>query len=189
MFRIERTRLLASLVRMLGDIDRAEELIQDAFVAALADWPRGGIPDKPGAWLMATAKRRAIDAFRRDRLQAKKTHWTGPRRHAAATTRPGSPGSRHGRRHRGSPPRPDLRRLPSGAADGCADRPLLGGLTTDEIARAFLSREATITQCIVRAKRSLAEAMALYRRNGYREIPRYNDNPYAEHWFEKRLNS
>ncbi|WP_246149810.1 RNA polymerase sigma factor [Arenimonas fontis] len=160
-FRIERTRLLASLVRMLGDIDRAEELVQDAFVAALADWPRGGIPDKPGAWLMATAKRRAIDAFRRDRVQAEK--------HAGLV---------HDAMLQ---PPPGLEALEAAMDDDIGDQRLglifaachpllpvdarialtlrlLGGLTTDDIARAFLSREATIAQRIVRAKRSLAKA-------------------------------
>jgi len=168
-FRIERTRLLASLVRMLGDIDRAEELIQDAFVAALADWPRNSIPDKPGAWLMATAKRRAIDAFRRDRLQAE--------RHAELAHDPDLQ------------PQPGMETLEAVMDDDIGDHRLgliftachpvlpmdarialtlrlLGGLTTDEIARAFLGKEATTAQRIVRAKRSLAEAGLAF------EIPR-----------------
>ncbi len=71
-FRIERARLIAGLARMVRSIDLAEELAQDALVAALADWPRTGIPANPGAWLMAVAKRRAIDAMRRDRMRTGK---------------------------------------------------------------------------------------------------------------------
>ena len=71
-FRIERARLIGGLVRMLRDIDLAEEFAQDALVAALADWPRAGVPANPGAWLMATAKRRAIDHIRRERMLERK---------------------------------------------------------------------------------------------------------------------
>src|SRR4051812_21032286 len=71
-FRIERARLIAGLARMLRDIDRAEELAQDALVAALAEWPGSGVPANPGAWLMAVAKRRAIDSIRRDKMRARK---------------------------------------------------------------------------------------------------------------------
>ena len=71
-YRIERARLVAGLARVARDIDRAEELAQDALVAALAEWPASGVPAKPGAWLMAVAKRRAIDGLRRDTMRARK---------------------------------------------------------------------------------------------------------------------
>ncbi len=71
-FRIERARLVAGLARLVRDVGRAEELAQDALVAALEDWPRSGVPRNPGAWLMAAGKRRAIDGFRRERVRAKK---------------------------------------------------------------------------------------------------------------------
>src|SRR3569832_2869704 len=71
-FRIERARLIAGLARLVRNIDRAEELAQDALVIALSEWPRTGVPASPGAWLMTTAKRRAIDALRRDRMRARK---------------------------------------------------------------------------------------------------------------------
>ena len=71
-FRIERARLIAGLARMVRDVDQAEELAQDALVAALAEWPTRGVPANPGAWLMAAAKRRAIDALRRDRMRSRK---------------------------------------------------------------------------------------------------------------------
>ena len=71
-FRIEQARLIAGLARMVRDVGRAEELAQDALVTALAEWPKTGVPDKPGAWLMAAAKRRAIDGLRRDKMLAKK---------------------------------------------------------------------------------------------------------------------
>src|SRR6186997_1943338 len=71
-YRIERARLIAGLARMVRDVDRAEELAQDALVIALAEWPKRGVPDNPGAWLMATAKRRAIDGFRRERMLQRK---------------------------------------------------------------------------------------------------------------------
>ena len=71
-FRIERARLIAGLARMVRDVDRAEELAQDALVAALAEWPQTGVPENPGAWLTAAAKRRAIDGFRRDKMLARK---------------------------------------------------------------------------------------------------------------------
>ena len=71
-FRIERARLIGGLARVVHDVDRAEELAQDALVVALSDWPRVGVPANPGAWLMTTAKRRAIDALRRDKMRARK---------------------------------------------------------------------------------------------------------------------
>jgi RNA polymerase sigma factor (sigma-70 family) len=160
-FRIERARLIAGLARMVRDVGLAEELAQDALVVALTEWPRMGVPANPGAWLMMAAKRRAIDAMRRDTMRARK--------HADIAR--------------------DLEGEADGSAgvvemaldDDLGDELLglifaachpvlsaearvaltlrvIGGLTTDEIARAFLSNEATIAQRIVRAKKAIAKA-------------------------------
>jgi predicted RNA polymerase sigma factor len=161
-FRIERARLIAGLARMVRDVDRAEELAQDALVAALADWPRSGVPRNPGAWLMATAKRRAIDGFRRDRMRAAK--------HAALAheAEAGDAGA-------------GVAAVEAALDDDLGDEllglifaachpvlarearvaltlRLVAGLTTAEIARAFLAAEPTIAQRIVRAKRALGAA-------------------------------
>ena len=161
-FRIEQARLIGGLARMVRDVGLAEELAQDALVAALAEWPQTGVPDKPGAWLMATAKRRAIDIFRRDKMLS-----SASMRKSAATWRMNAiPASRL------SKPRSmmiwamSFLALSSRPVIQCY-RPrrarrsrlrLIGGLTTDEIARAFLSSEATIAQRIVRAKKTLGDA-------------------------------
>jgi RNA polymerase sigma factor (sigma-70 family) len=168
-WRIESARLIASLARMVGDIGTAEDLAQDALVAALERWPDSGIPDNPGAWLMATAKHRAIDMWRRNKLLERKHEELG---------------------HELDPARSD----PALALDAAIDDPvgddllrlvfttchpvlapearvaltlrLLGGLTTEEIAHAFLVPTATVAQRIVRAKRTLAEARVPF------EVPR-----------------
>jgi RNA polymerase sigma-70 factor (ECF subfamily) len=160
-FRIEQAKLIAGLARMLRDVGLAEELAQDALVAALEQWPRSGIPDKPAAWLMAAAKNRAIDRLRRAKLIERKHQELGhdlettgeaektPDLEAALDDDIGD----------------DLLRLmftschPVLSTDArvALTLRLLGGLTTDEIARAFLVPEATIAQRIVRAKRTLAE--------------------------------
>jgi RNA polymerase sigma factor (sigma-70 family) len=165
-FRIERARLIAGLARVVRNVDLAEELAQDALVVALSEWPRTGVPAKPGAWLMAAAKRRAIDALRRNKMRERKHE-------EIARTLDESPNPYFG----------------DGAAEAIeaamdddlgdellgliftACHPMLspdaraaltlrvvGGLTTDEIARAFLSSEATIAQRIVRAKKAIAKA-------------------------------
>jgi RNA polymerase sigma factor (sigma-70 family) len=160
-FRIERARLIAGLARLVRDIDRAEELAQDALVIALSEWPRTGVPAKPGAWLMAVAKRRAIDALRRDRMRERK-HDAIAREldgacdgaaEAIETSMNDDPGD-------------ELLGLifiachPVLSSDARAALTLrvIGGLTTDEIARAFLSSEATIAQRIVRAKKTIGKA-------------------------------
>ncbi|HEY0595938.1 RNA polymerase sigma factor [Sphingopyxis sp.] len=159
-FRIERARLIAGLARFARDVDRAEELAQDALVVALAEWPERGVPANPGAWLMTTAKRRAIDAGRRDRMRERK-HLDIAREldggfddqgaiEAAIDDDLGD----------------ELLGLifaachPVLSADARAALTLriVGGLTTDEIARAFLTSEATIAQRIVRAKKAIAKA-------------------------------
>jgi RNA polymerase sigma-70 factor (ECF subfamily) len=168
-WRIESARLIAGLTRMVGDVGLAEDLAQDALVAALERWPESGIPDKPGAWLMATAKHRAIDQLRRRTLLERKHEQLG-----------------HELEVRQEMAVPDL--------DAAIDDPvgddllglmftachpvlstearvaltlrLLGGLTTEEIGRAFLVPEATVAQRIVRAKRTLGEARVPF------EVPR-----------------
>ncbi|MGW6598812.1 RNA polymerase sigma factor [Streptomyces sp. NPDC055036] len=156
-FRIESARIIAGVARIVRDVGIAEELAQDALVAALERWPESGVPDKPGAWLMATAKHRAIDLVRRKETYARKLTEVG---RALEDVAP--------------PPEPagpddiddDLLRLIftachpvlSTEARVALTLRLLGGLTTDEIARAFLAREPTVAQRIVRAKRALAKA-------------------------------
>ncbi len=158
-WRMESPRLIARLARMLGDLDSAEELAQDALVAALEHWPRQGVPDNPAAWLMTTAQRRAIDLLRQRRLQAGK--------HEAMAHEPDHQGSvvRDHEREVEDDIGDDLLRLlfvachpvlPADARVALTLR-LLCGLSTAEIARAFLLLEPTIAQRIVRAKRTLAE--------------------------------
>lgn len=167
-FRIESARLIAGLARIVRDVGLAEELAQDALVAALERWPEAGIPDNPGAWLMATAKHRALDALRRGKVAERKHEELG---HALAE------------RQRQAPDLAaaldddvgdDLLRLvftcchPALSAEArvALTLRLLGGLTTEEIARAFLAPEPTVAQRIVRAKRTLAERRVPF------EVPR-----------------
>jgi RNA polymerase sigma-70 factor, ECF subfamily len=158
-WRIESPRLIAGLMRIVRDVGLAEDLAQDALVAALEQWPQSGVPDNPGAWLMATAKHRAIDHFRRNARLERKHEELGrefatkemavPDLDAALDDSIGD----------------DLLRLVfischpvlSPEARVALTLRLLGGLTTEEIARAFLVPEPTIAQRIVRAKRTLAE--------------------------------
>jgi len=168
-WRIESARLIAGLARMVRDVGVAEELAQDALVAALEQWPQSGVPQNPGAWLMATAKHRAIDRLRRNKRLDRKLEELGhdlaagrdavePDLDAALDDDIGD----------------DLLRLvfmachpilPTEARVALTLR-LLGGLTTDEIARAFLVPEPTVAQRIVRAKRTLAEKQVPF------EVPR-----------------
>lgn len=154
-FRIESPRVIAGVTRIVRDIGIAEELAQDALVAALEQWPRDGVPDNPGAWLMATAKHRAIDLVRRRERYARKLAEIG--RDLDTSTpfeEPADPDDIDD----------DLLRLVfttchpvlSAEARIALTLRLLGGLTTPEIARAYLAPEATIAQRIVRAKRKLA---------------------------------
>jgi RNA polymerase sigma factor (sigma-70 family) len=161
-WRIESARLIAGLARIVRDVGVAEELAQDALVAALEQWPEQGVPRNPGAWLMAIGKRRAIDLMRRrERLERKlellghelELHGEGTAPDAGAVLEEADI-------------RDDLLRLVftachpvlSTEARVALTLRLLGGLKTDEIARAFLVSEATVAQRIVRAKRTLAEA-------------------------------
>ncbi len=160
-FRIERARLVAGLARMVRDVSLAEELAQDALLTALSEWPKAGVPKSPGAWLMAAAKRRAIDGFRRDKMLERKHAEIARLQEDERVT--------------------CIEEIEAAMDDDIGDEllsliftachpvlstelraaltlRLVGGLTTEEIARAFLSREATIAQRIVRAKRTLGNA-------------------------------
>ena len=160
-FRIERARLIAGLARMVRDVERAEELAQDALVTALAEWPEAGIPNNPGAWLMAVAKRRAIDIFRRDKMRTQKhdeiAHTLDEADDSATMAIEAAIDDALG---------DDLLGLIFTACHPILSRDaraaltlrVVGGLTTDEIARAFLSSEPTIAQRIVRAKKAIAKA-------------------------------
>ena len=169
LWRIESARLIAGLARLVRDVGLAEELAQDALVTALEQWPRSGIPDNPGAWLMATAKHRAIDHLRRERMLARKHEVLGHELQMEQQTNGGkleaSADDEIG---------DDLLRLifiachPLLATEArtALTLRLLAGLTTEEIARAFLVPEPTIAQRIVRAKRTLSDAHVPF------EIPR-----------------
>ncbi len=160
-WKIESARLIAGLARIVRDVGLAEELAQDALVTALEKWPETGVPDNPGAWLMATAKHRAIDLLRRGKLLARKHeeigHEVEVRQELAAADIEAAVDDDVG---------DDLLRLVftschpvlSPEARVALTLRLLGGLTTDEIARAFLVPEPTVAQRIVRAKRTLADA-------------------------------
>jgi len=168
-WRIESARLIAGLARMVRDVGLAEEIAQDALVAALEQWPASGVPQNPGAWLMATAKHRAIDRLRRDKRLGRKLAELGQElaggRDASETDLDATLDDDIG---------DDLLRLvfmachpvlPTEARVALTLR-LLGGLTTDEIARAFLVPEPTVAQRIVRAKRTLVEKQVPF------EVPR-----------------
>ncbi|GIQ76490.1 RNA polymerase subunit sigma-24 [Bradyrhizobium sp. RD5-C2] len=163
-WRIEQPRLITSLSRMLRDVPLAEDLTQEALIAALEHWPLSGVPEKPGAWLMATAKRRALDHIRRNRMRTEKhgmlahdlvrEQETMPDFDAALDDDIGD----------------ELLRLIFTACHPLLSREaraalalrMICGLTTEEIARAFLQAEATISQRIVRAKRTLSESGLAY---------------------------
>ncbi|HBK45824.1 MAG TPA: RNA polymerase subunit sigma-24 [Xanthomonadaceae bacterium] len=167
--RIESARIIGALARQVRDVGLAEELAQDALLAALEHWPRQGIPDNPGAWLMTTARNRAIDRLRHYQLQRHKQdalgHEIEREQQALAAARQPDPDDDIG---------DDLLRLMFVACHpllGAEARValtlrLLGGLSTGEIARAFLVGEATIAQRIVRAKRTLSEKQVPF------EVPR-----------------
>jgi RNA polymerase sigma factor (sigma-70 family) len=160
-FRIERARLIAGLARMVRDVGLAEELAQEAFVTALSEWPRTGVPANPGAWLTAAAKRRAIDLLRRSKMLARKHAEIG--------------------RDLSEEDEAGIAAIEAAMDDDVGDEllslifiachpilsrearvtltlRLIGALTTDEIARAYLTSEATVAQRIVRAKKTLGKA-------------------------------
>jgi RNA polymerase sigma-70 factor (ECF subfamily) len=179
-YRIESARLIAGLARFTnGDLQRAEDLAHDALVVAMERWPERGIPANPGAWLMSTAKNRAIDAHRRDRNLAAKYAQIGRETERVAASAESEAEAR----------RADVvgdgllslifitcHPLLSPEARAALTLRLLGGLTTEEIGRAFLAPKATIAQRITRAKRSLAEARVPF------EVPTEED-------LEERLGS
>jgi RNA polymerase sigma factor (sigma-70 family) len=168
-WKIESPRLIATIARMVRDVGLAEELAQDALVVALEQWPMSGVPDNPGAWLTQTAKHRAIDRIRRERMAGRKLEALGKDMEgmleSADDTLIDALDDDIG---------DDMLRLIFTAchpvlsieAQVALTLRLLGGLTTDEIARAFLVPEATVAQRIVRAKRSLADVSVTY------EVPR-----------------
>ncbi|WNO72860.1 RNA polymerase sigma factor [Streptomyces sp. AM8-1-1] len=155
-FRIESARIIAGVARIVRDVGIAEELAQDALVAALEQWPESGVPDRPGAWLMATAKHRAIDLVRRKETYARKLAEVGRSLEDVPPPEPSDVDDIDD----------DLLRLIFTACHPVLSTEarialtlrLLGGLTTEEIARAYLAPEPTVAQRIVRAKRSLAKA-------------------------------
>jgi len=166
-FRIERARLIAGLAWLTRDIDRAEELAQDALVIALSEWPRTGVPANPGAWLMTTAKRRAIDAIRRDKMRQRKHEEIARELDGAFDSKVGVGGAAEAIEASMSDDLGDellgliftaCHPMLSPDARAALTLRVVGGLTTDEIARAFLSSEATIAQRIVRAKKTIAKA-------------------------------
>src|SRR5207249_965968 len=168
-WRIESARLIAGLARIVRDVGLAEDLAHDALVAALEQWPQSGVPRNPGAWLMTAAKHRAIDLFRRNKLLERKHEELGyaidmERQTAVADFEPAHDDDVGD----------DLLRLVftachpvlSTEARVALTLRMLGGLTTDEIARAFLVSEPTVAQRIVRAKRTLAKEQVAF------EVPR-----------------
>jgi len=172
-WRIESAKIIGALARVLRDVGLAEELAQDALLAALEQWPSGGMPENPAAWLMAAAKHRAVDVIRRRELHARKQEALAYEIESQlADSAPDLETAIE--RAFDEPIGDDLLRLMFIACHPVLSREaraaltlrMLGGLTTDEIARAFLVPEATVAQRIVRAKRTLAEACVPF------EVPR-----------------
>ncbi len=172
-WRIESARLIAALARIVRDVGLAEDLAQEAFVAALEQWPESGVPERPGAWLIATAKHRAIDRLRRASLHERKTAELVRELERRGVSDPSEPAAA------GDFIEDDLLRLifttchPVLSADArvALTLRLLGGLTTAEIARAYLVAAPTIAQRIVRAKKVLAAARVPFEVPDRDELP------------------
>jgi RNA polymerase sigma factor (sigma-70 family) len=170
LWRMESPHLVARIARMIGDVGSAEELAQDVLIAALEHWPRDGVPDNPAAWLMATAKHRAVDHLRQRALHADKQIEYGIELQAHGADMAHDRADEYADNDIGD----DLLRLVFAACHPVLPLEsrvaltlrLLGGLTTAEIARAFLQPEATVAQRIVRAKRTLSERQLPF------EVPR-----------------
>jgi len=173
-WRIESTRIIAGVTRIVRDVGLAEELAQEAFVAALEQWPESGVPDNPGAWLMATAKHRAIDRLRRSKVLERKTEELGHE----LSVRGGGAEEPDWDRAIDNHIEDDVLRLIFICCHPVLSTParialtlrMVGGLTTDEIARAFLVSDATVAQRIVRAKRTLTEAHVPFELPGRDEL-------------------
>ncbi|MFE5699436.1 RNA polymerase sigma factor [Rhodococcus koreensis] len=171
-WRMESPRLIASLTRLVRDVGTAEEIAQDAFVLALEQWPRDGVPDNPGAWLTATAKHKAIDRIRRERSQQSKYTQIAVDPSAQQPSAMPAPDAVEGVED-------DLLALVFVACHPVLPREsrvaltlrLVGGLRTDEIARAFLVPSATMGQRISRAKRTLSEAKVPFEVPSREELP------------------
>src|SRR4051794_10743705 len=165
-WRMEAARLIAGLARLVHDVGRAEDLAQDALVAALEQWPASGIPDRPGGWLMTVAKRRAVDEIRRDVTLAGKVELLGRELPEAAELELPEPVEDDVLRLIFTACHPVLRP----EAQAALTLKMLAGLSTEEIARAFLVPAATMAQRIVRAKRTLAEARVGFESPGADEL-------------------